>query len=350
MDKKTKNNAPEFVDAILKDAAVKGASDIYWLPAKEVFEIRYRIGGIQKNIETVNREIGEQCVSRLKVLAGLLTYRSQIAQDGAIRGIAGIEKVEFRAAVMPTVHGERVTLRILDGNKQTLFLDDLCFQPETLEGIKAALKRNCGMIVLTGPTGCGKTTTIYAMIRELLRNHQDPASIISIEDPVECEIEGISQVNLSRSDNEWNYAEALKSALRQDVKTLIIGEMRDRNVIKTALDAALTGHRVITTFHAGDIASVFGRILHQGFEPFLVASAINAVISQRLVRNFEETRRIPAAAFFEPDDAWRDFITDCPGLSGIRQKLEEYPHASLKKLLRELSDKKIISIKDAVIE
>jgi type II secretory ATPase GspE/PulE/Tfp pilus assembly ATPase PilB-like protein len=339
-----------YVDAILTDAAEKNASDIYWLPTKNFIEIRYRINGVQQNIDRIDQEFGEKCISRIKVLAGLLTYRSQISQDGAIHHIEGIQDVEFRAAVMPTMHGERITIRLLDGSKQTLMLDDLGFQAEMLSEIKRLLYKSSGMIILTGPTGCGKTTTIYAMVRELLKAHQDPASIISIEDPVECEIEGISQINLNRSDEEWNYAAALKAALRQDIKTLVIGEMRDREVMKIALDAALTGHRIITTFHAGDIASVYGRILHQGFEPFMVAAAVNGVISQRLVMNSAEDKRIPVAAIFEPDDAWRDFITDNPGLTGIRERLRKVPESDLKSVLKNLAEKKIISVKDSVID
>lgn len=345
-----KNTATEYVDSILIDAVQKNASDIYWLPAKKFIEIRYRVNGIQQNVDKIESEFGEQCLSRIKVLAGLLTYRSQIAQDGALRNVEGVENVEFRASVMPTVHGERISVRVLDGNNQTLMLDELGFQTDVLSEIKRLLSKSSGMIILTGPTGCGKTTSIYAMIRELLQSRQDPASIISIEDPVECEIEGISQVNLNRSNEEWNYAAALKAALRQDIKTLVIGEMRDREVMKIALDAALTGHRVITTFHAGDIASVYGRILHQGFEPFMVAAAVNGVISQRLVMNYEEDNRIPAAAIFEPDDSWRDFITDNPGLTGIREKLRTQKGSDLKSVLKDLADKKIISIKDSVID
>lgn len=347
VDKKTPTG---YVDAILNDAAQKGASDIYWLPSRDSVEIRYRVNGVQRNVDRIEREFGEKCISRVKVLAGLLTYRSQISQDGAIRNIEGMRQVEFRAAVIPTVHGERITIRVLDGGKQTLMLDDLGFQPAALSEIKRLLAKSSGMIILTGPTGCGKTTTIYAMIRELLKAQQDPASIISIEDPVECEIEGISQINLNRSDEEWNYAAALRAALRQDIKTLVIGEMRDREVMKIALDAALTGHRIITTFHAGDIASVYGRILHQGFEPFMVAAAINGVISQRLVMNNAEDKRIPAAAIFEPNDSWRDFITDNSGLSGIREKLRTLPGSDLKMVLKDMAEKKIISIKDSVTD
>jgi general secretion pathway protein E len=347
---KNKNTPTEYVDSILIDAAQKNASDIYWLPAKDFVEVRYRVNGIQQNTDRIEREFGDQCISRIKVLAGLLTYRSQIAQDGAVRNVEGLKNVEFRAAVMPTVHGERISIRVLDGNKQTLMLNDLGFQKKVLSEIKRLLSKSSGMIILTGPTGCGKTTSIYAMIRELLKDRQDPASIISIEDPVECEIEGISQINLNRSNEEWNYAAALKAALRQDIKTLIIGEMRDREVMKIALDAALTGHRIITTFHAGDIASVYGRILHQGFEPFMVAAAINGVISQRLVMNYAEDNRIPVAAIFEPDDSWRDFITDNPGLVGIREKLRTYPGSNLKSVLKALASQNIISIKDSVID
>jgi type IV pilus assembly protein PilB len=205
------------------------------------------------------------------------------------------------------------------------------------------------MIVLTGPTGCGKTTTIYAMVRELIKNNQDPASIISIEDPVESRITGISQVSLSRANEQWNYAEALRAALRQDVKTLIIGEMRDAEIIKVALDAALTGHRIITTFHAGDIPAVYARILHHGFEPFLVASAITGLVSQRLLKTKGCNKQIPLAATLIPNDNWRDFIMNAPALSEIRKYIMQYPQAHLQGVATKMAEKDLIEEKDVYL-
>lgn len=309
--------APDFCDGLLDEMAELGASDLYWLPGVAEYEVRCRVNGAQRDLVLVPAEFGAQCVTRFKVMAGMLTYRSRIAQDGAIRR----GRVEFRLAAMPTIRGERLTIRLFDHTRRENSLDELRFQPDVLAALRKLLERPSGMIILTGATGSGKSTTIYAMIRELLRLDRDRASIISIEDPVECEIAGISQISLPRDDAEWNYAAALRAALRHDVKTLVIGEMRDREIVKVALDAALTGHRVITTFHAGDIASVFARLLHQGFEPFLIAAAVSGVVAQHLVHAADGSGRLPVAAVLAGDDAFRDFLARAPGLGELRERL-----------------------------
>jgi type IV pilus assembly protein PilB len=339
----------KIVERVLNEAVALHASDIYWLPEGEQYSVRCKINGEQRVLYNISAEAGAQCTSRIKVMAQLLTYRNQISQDGVIKDDAGFGNVEFRVAVMPTVNGERITVRILDKAMTPQQLDDLHFAPEVVSRLRDMLSKNSGMIVLTGPTGCGKTTTIYALVRELLKNDQDPASIISIEDPVECRIPGISQVSLSKAGEEWNYPLALRAALRQDVKTLVIGEMRDREVVKVALDAALTGHRVITTFHAGDIPSVYARILHQGFEPFLVASAITGIVSQRLLKAKQGETRIPLAALLVPDDAWKDFIIANPALSELRKKIKEYPMAHLQHVAEQMAADGMIDVKDAYL-
>jgi type IV pilus assembly protein PilB len=345
----TKYEPHEIVDLILREAIVQGASDIYWLPEEDCCKICCRVDGIQKQLHEIDINAGKQCTTRLKVMANLLTYRNQIAQDGVITKEAEFPQVEFRVAAMPTVNGERITIRVLDKSKNPQFLEYLNFAPETVEQLKEMLERPNGMIVLTGPTGCGKTTTIYAMVRELIKNNQDPASIISIEDPVESRITGISQVSLSRANEQWNYAEALRAALRQDVKTLIIGEMRDAEIIKVALDAALTGHRIITTFHAGDIPAVYARILHHGFEPFLVASAITGLVSQRLLKTKGCNKQIPLAATLIPNDNWRDFIMNAPALSEIRKYIMQYPQAHLQGVATKMAEKDLIEEKDVYL-
>lgn len=291
----TREEPHRFVERMLTEAIRKGASDLYWLPCASHMNLRLRKDGIQENIAEVPREYGEQCVARIKVLAGLLTYRTRVSQDGAIKDFAGSNGSELRVSVMPTSQGERASIRILRGEAGPLYLDDLGFSAETNRALRDMLDRPAGLIVLTGPTGSGKTTTIYALIRELLRRQQDPASIVTIEDPIECEIDGVTQTQISEGD-DWNYAAALRGALRHDVKTLVVGEMRDKEVVKVTLDAALTGHRVITTYHAGDIPSVYVRMLHQGFEPFLVASAVTGVVNQRLVPRRDGDGRIPVVA------------------------------------------------------
>lgn len=328
--------AHQLVDYMLKEALEQQASDIYWLPQKDSYSIRFRVNGAQHVVRDVPHELGVQCVSRIKVMAHLLTYRTQVAQDGVISESAALGQAEGRVAVMPTIYGERITIRLLDRQYAPLYLEDLQFQDDTVIAIRQMLQKSSGMIVLTGPTGCGKTTTIYAMIRELLRKSQDPASIISIEDPVECRIDGITQVSLSKSSEEWNYPAALKSALRQDVKTLIIGEMRDREIVKVALEAALTGHRVITTFHAGDIASVYARMLHQGFEPFLIAAAVIGVVSQRLLLSPDHDRQVPVVATLTGDDWWQEVIASKPDICELRKQLKQKPLADLKCVAQEM--------------
>ncbi|MBM4142803.1 MAG: hypothetical protein FJ225_04295 [Lentisphaerae bacterium] len=317
------------VDELLARAAAERVSDVYWLPLAGRLDVRFRKDGIQTHVATLPAEYGAVCVARLKVLAGLLTYRTKIAQDGAIRGAGP----EIRVSVMPTAYGERVSLRLLGGGHAPWRLDELGFPAPVVAALRAMLVAPTGLIVLTGPTGSGKTTTIYAMIRELLAMQQDPASIVTLEDPIECEIDGISQTAVS-AGRDWGYAEALRAALRQDVKTIVVGEMRDREVAKVTLDAALSGHRVITTYHAGDIPSVYARLLHQGFEPFLVASAVTGVVSQRLPARAGGGTRAPLAACLVPADEWRDFVTANPSLSALRRRIRRYPEADLDAVMR----------------
>ena len=309
------DDVPAFVRGILDAALAAGASDIYWLPREEKVEVRFRVNGQQVPHCAIAGEIGRQCLTHVKVLAKLLTYRTQIAQDGVIR----MDRVELRVATMPTLFGERITIRVLNMGQTPTQLSELRFEPACLDRMRALLRKPTGLLLLTGPTGSGKTTTIYAMIRELIGNHQDPASIISLEDPVESVIPGISQASVGRQNeqDDWGYEAGLRAALRHDVKTLVVGELRDASVAKIALDAALTGHRVISTYHAGCIASVFARLLHQGFEPFLVAAAISGVVAQRLARSADGQVQ-PIIAILESSDSWREFICSSPSLEQIR--------------------------------
>lgn len=319
------------VERILREAIEAGASDLYWIPDSTQTSVRRRCAGVQQTVASFPREHADQCVARIKVLAGLLTYRTKAAQDGAIRELPGVGEVDVRVSIMPTRSGERAALRFFRNEREPRRLDELGFHPDALASMQAMLKLPSGLVVLTGPTGSGKTTTIYAMVRELLEREQDPASIVTIEDPIECRIDSISQTAVSH-ESAWGYAAALRSALRQDVKTLVVGEMRDRDVVKVTIDAALSGHRVITTFHAGDIPSVYARLLHLGVEPFLVAAAISGVVSQRLVSR--AGGRAPVAATLVPNDEWRDFVATSPRLSELRSRLRSIPGADLDQVMR----------------
>ena len=324
-------DAPELVDEILAEAVRRQASDLYWIPAADGVEIRVRVHGVQHTLRRLPTELGARCVTRVKVLAGLLTYQTRVAQDGAIRAEhPALGGHECRVSVMPTQFGERASLRFLQGAVGPTHLEELGAGDEALAALRRLLALPSGMILLTGPTGCGKTTTIYAMVRELLRDRQDPASIITIEDPIEAVLPGVSQAAIR---DDWGYAGALKAALRQDVKTLVVGEMRDPEVVRVTLDAALTGHRVITTYHAGDIPSVYARMIHQGFEPFLVASAVTGVVAQRLLDSEDGQRRVPVMAVLEVDDAWRETVCNSHALPALREALADYPMADLQTML-----------------
>ena len=348
MEKLRKKEAPELVDELLREAVALKASDLYWIPGRKTVSVISKVDGIQRKIREIDSETGAQCVARIKVMAQLLSYRSQVSQDGVIRDEKTFPGVEFRVGVMPSVFGERIDLRLVDKNAGPKTLDELNFEPSVVAKLREILRRPSGLIVLTGPTGCGKTTTIYALVRELLKEKSgEDASIISIEDPVESLVDGITQVSLSRTSDEWNYPLALRAALRQDIKTLVIGEMRDPEVVKVALDAAFTGHRVISSFHAGDIPSVYARILHQGFEPFLVASAISGILSQRLLSKSDGSGRLPLAAALLPDDSWRDFIISKPSLAELKARMDSMPEASLEAAAKRLLQQRLIDPKEA---
>lgn len=357
--------AYRYVERVLREAAQTGATGIYLVPTGSEWIVSRQRGISREHLAELQPDYGTECVNRLKVLGSVLTYRTRAPQDGVIHALAGAGSAEFRIATLPTIHGERITIRLLNQTQTPQDLSGLHYPADTLGSLRALLCRPEGMLVLTGPTGSGKTTTIYAMVRELLATEKTPASIVSIEDPVETDLREISQVSVTRDTDECSYAAALRAALRQDVKTLVIGEMRDGDVVRIALEAALTGHRVLTTFHTGSIAGVYARMLHLGFEPFLIGSAVSGVVNQRLVPGLcpycRETSEIrsqamretgttagfiakgcehcegtgvsgmqPLAAVLQSDPEWCDFVASRPSLAELRAALEKRSCASLK--------------------
>lgn len=343
------DDIPECVRTLLADAAESGCTDLYIVPDRDMWRVRRRTPTTVEDVQTLSPDEGTQCVARIKVLAGIPTYRTSVAQDGAIRAVPDVPDVEFRVATLPTASGERVTVRLLTRPDVPRHLGGLGFTESTLKRLRSMLRRPTGLVVLTGPTGSGKTTTMYAMLRELLADGHSPSTMITIEDPIESELPGVSQVQVLTGDEKWDYARALRAALRHDVKTLLIGELRDREVTRVALDAALTGHRVITTFHAGDIASVYARMLHQGFEPFLVAAAISGVVSQRLVPAADGHGIVPVAAVLAVDDSWREFVLEQPGLRELRSHLAGIPGADLPAEAKLLADEGRIRKEDVIL-
>jgi general secretion pathway protein E len=293
-----------LVDQILRDALRRSASDIHLEPTSRAVEVRYRLDGVLQRVASLGRELAPNIVARLKVLAELLTYRLDVPQEGSIRQDQNHYGADMRVSTFPTIHGEKVVVRIFHASVQSLDLEQLGLLPDLQTALTALLRERTGAIFLTGPSGSGKTTTIYACLRHLLRGEAGGRHIVTIEDPVEQVIEGISQAQ-ARPGTEFDFARGLRSLLRQDPDVIMIGEVRDRETSETAIQAALTGHLVISTLHAGSACGVVGRLLEMGIEPYLLTSGLRGILNQRLVRGLCATCRQSAEVAQGAGPAWR---------------------------------------------
>lgn len=269
-----------LVDALLINAFNSNASDIHIDPEESKIRIRLRIDGVLQDAFVLPKEIQSEIIMRIKVLSGLRTDEHQAAQDGRFKiPIGDIGYVDFRVSIAPTYYGENSVLRILSERTQ-LNLDQLNFSKRDLETVKKAINKPYGMILATGPTGSGKTTTLYSIIKEL---STPEVSIITIEDPIEYSIKGIDQIQVNPQTG-LTFAQGLRSVLRQDPNIIMVGEIRDKETAGIAVNAALTGHLMLSTIHTNDAATTLPRLLDMGIEPFLIASTINIAIGQRLLR------------------------------------------------------------------
>lgn len=275
--------AGKLIDLILAEAESRGASDVHFEPTAKAVEVRFRMDGVLQPMAALNAELAPNIVARLKVLAELLTYRIDIPQEGSIRKESGRNGAEMRVSTFPTIHGEKVVVRLFDATGQVLDLNQLGFPAALLEELRRLLDERSGAMLLTGPSGSGKTTTIYACLRHLVRSGAIGRHIVTIEDPVEQVIDGVSQSQV-RPGTEFDFARGLRSLLRQDPEVIMIGEVRDRETAAIAIEAALTGHLVISTLHAGSACGVVGRLLEMGIEPYLLTSSLKGILNQRLVR------------------------------------------------------------------
>lgn len=273
--------AVDVVELILAEARTAGASDVHLQPTAEGLSMRWRIDGVLHEAGLVPREVAPNVVARLKVLAELLTYRTDLPQEGRIRGEAG--DLEMRLSTFPTIHGEKAVVRLFAASGGLTRLDDLGLPPEILQVLRRLLGETSGAVLFSGPAGSGKTTTIYACLRELVATTEGRRSLATLEDPVEVAVAGVaqSQVNLPAG---FDLETGLRSLLRQDPEVIAIGEIRDRATAEVAFQASLTGHLVLSTFHAGSAAGAVGRLADMGIEPYLLRSGILAIVSQRLVR------------------------------------------------------------------
>lgn len=277
------------VDLVLAEADRLGASDVHFQPTARGLDVRVRIDGVLQPLAALPREVAPNVVARLKVMAELLTYRTDVPQEGSVRPPAGSGGVERRVSTFPTVHGESAVVRVFDPSAGLLDLNQLGLAADILAGLDALLRGRSGVILLTGPSGSGKTTTIYACLRRLVADGPG-RHVVTIEDPVERAVEGVSQ-SQARPGTEFDFARGLRSLLRQDPEVIMVGEVRDRETAAVAVEAALTGHLIFTTLHAGSACGVVGRLLEMGVEPYLLTAGVRGILNQRLLRRACEACR-----------------------------------------------------------
>ena len=273
----------EIVEALLSEGIAHSASDVHLEPTAEGLLVRFRIDGVLQPVCRVSEALGPNVVARVKVMSDLLTYRTDVPQEGRIDGRRHGQHIDLRVATFPTIHGEKAVVRIFDPHQREFAIDHLGFPQEARDRLVAHMGRPQGVILLTGPSGSGKTTTIYAALRMLVESGAGTRNIVTVEDPVEYAIDGVTQTQINLPA-DLTFARALRSLLRQDPEVIMIGEIRDAETASIAIEAGLTGHLVISTIHSGTACGVFGRLLDMRVEPFLITSSVTLVVAQRLVR------------------------------------------------------------------
>lgn len=291
--------APEILDEIFAEAITLRASDIHFEPRADEVEVRFRIDGVLHETGHIPKTFYENILNRLKVLAHERIDEHQVAQDGVLRFEHEGVVVDMRSSVVPTIDGEKVVLRLLTSNLQGLALPDLGLSAKNEKMIRDAAEKPFGMILVVGPTGSGKTTTLYALLK--IFNRPD-VNITTIEDPVEYKMQGVNQIQVNPQAN-LTFAQGLRTIVRQDPDIILVGEIRDKETAEIAVNAALTGHLLLSTFHANDAATAIPRLLDMEIEPFLLSSTLVVVVAQRLARKICESCRVSIAA---NDPMWSD--------------------------------------------
>jgi type IV pilus assembly protein PilB len=273
-----------LVNIMLTDAIKRGASDIHVEPYEKSYRVRYRIDGLLREVMSPPQRLRDAITSRIKVLAKLDIAEKRLPQDGRIKLKAKIEgrmrELDFRVSVLPTLHGEKVVMRLLDKEQLRLDMTKLGFEKSSLKKFEDNILKPYGMVLVTGPTGSGKTNTLYSALQ---RVNVPETNIMTAEDPVEFQLSGVNQVQMKDSIG-LNFAAALRSFLRQDPNIILVGEIRDFETAEIAIKAALTGHLVLSTLHTNDAPSTISRLMNMGIEPFLVATSVNVIAAQRLIR------------------------------------------------------------------
>jgi len=276
----TKAPVIRFVNLLLSQAVKSRASDIHIEPQENSMIIRMRIDGVLRDMVPPARKMQAAVVARIKILSEMDIAERRLPQDGRFKIKASGRDIDVRVSVIPTIYGEKVVMRILDAAAVSHKIEELGFEPHLFEQFKAVLAQPHGIIIVTGPTGSGKSTTLYSVLNYL----KDPTeNITTVEDPVEYRLAGINQVQI-KPEIGLDFASCLRAILRQDPDIILIGEIRDKETVEIAIKAALTGHLVLSTFHTNDAPSAISRLVYMGIEPYLLASALNLIIAQRLVR------------------------------------------------------------------
>ena len=297
---------PEVVDALLQAAQAANASDIHLLPGEDGLLMLWRVDGVLQQVTQFPREISANIIARLKVLAELLTYKTDVPQEGRIR--QGESDVEIRVSTFPTLFGEKGVVRLFVGSGQYRYLDDLELPEHYTTELKQLLLERGGLILVTGPAGSGKTTTLYACLRALVEQSSGMRNIVTLEDPVEAVVAGVAQSQI-KSHAGFDFKTGLRSLMRQDPEVILVGEIRDRETARIVFEASLTGHLVLSSFHSGSAAEAVARLLEMGVEPYQLRSGLLCAVNQRLAR------RLCDCAIGVPSDN----SLSCSRLSAVKQ-------------------------------
>jgi type II secretory ATPase GspE/PulE/Tfp pilus assembly ATPase PilB-like protein len=272
-----------LVNCLVQDAIQLGASDLHIEPWEKSIAVRARVHGVLAEVVRLPLDFMEKISSRFKVMANLVTYQADMPQDGTAVGGPELDGVQLRISIFPTTRGEKIVVRLFDPRDRRFELDTLGFEDSTTHGLQKLLNRTSGLLLFTGPTGSGKTSTMYSALCWVIKRDGSAVSISTVEDPVEFNLPMVSQTQI-RPANEFTYAVALRSILRQDPEVIMVGEIRDAETAAIAVQAGLTGHLVLSTIHSGVSAGAFTRLINMEIEPFMLSSSILGVMGLRLVR------------------------------------------------------------------
>jgi len=272
-----------LVNCMVQDAIRLAASDLHIEPWENSIAVRARVNGVLTEVAHLPLEFLDKISMRFKVMANLVSYQAGVPQDGVAIGGPEFENVQLRVSIFPTTRGEKIVVRLFDPRDRRFELEGLGFETSTLEGLQRVLRRTSGLVLFTGPTGSGKTSTMYSSLSYIIQRDGSSISISTVEDPVEFNLPMVSQTQINPAQ-DFTYATALRSMMRQDPQVIMIGEIRDPETAAIAVQAGLTGHLVISTIHSGVSAGAFTRLINMEIEPFMLASSILAVLGLRLVR------------------------------------------------------------------